>query len=67
VPHTRAQELSQQRLPEQQRVAVKLLELGLWFCAYSEAANLRHTPHLLFLLFYIMRSSRLFSQVCDAF
>eukprot|EP00775_Hariotina_reticulata_P008714 gene8714-8895_t len=39
---------------------LQLLELALWFLIYTEAANLRHTPHLLFLIFYIMRSSKPF-------
>lgn len=53
----------QQRMPEEHRTAVRLLELALQFCIYSEAANLRHTPHLLFLLYYLMRGSREFCEV----
>jgi hypothetical protein len=44
-------------------VAQRLLELALQFCIYTEAANLRHTPHLLFLVYYVMRGGVKFSQV----
>lgn len=40
-----------------------ILELGLQFLIYTEAANLRHTPHLMFLIYYIMRGSQAFQQV----
>lgn len=50
-------------MPEQHKVLQRLLELSLQFCIYTEAANLRHTPHLLFLIHYVMRGSTLFKQV----
>lgn len=43
---------------------LQLLELALQALIYSEAANLRHTPHVLFLLFHVLRSSTPFQQVC---
>jgi hypothetical protein len=53
-------------LPEQVKVLQRLLELSLQFCIYTEAANLRHTPHALFLIYYIMRSSSKFTKVGNA-
>jgi hypothetical protein len=50
-------------MPEQHKVLQRLLELSLQFCIYTEAANLRHTPHLLFLIYYVMRGSTKFSLV----
>eukprot|EP00879_Flechtneria_rotunda_P005368 GHRR01005656.1.p1 GENE.GHRR01005656.1~~GHRR01005656.1.p1 ORF type:complete len:1010 (+),score=343.06 GHRR01005656.1:121-3150(+) len=48
-------------------VPLQLLELSLQFLIYTEAANLRHTPHLLFLVYYIMRGSTAFNQALEAF
>lgn len=45
---------------------VQLMELSLQFCIYTEGANLRHTPHLLCLVYYIMRSSTAFQEVSSA-
>lgn len=53
----------QQRGQPQQQVLTRLLELSLQFCIYTEAANLRHTPHLLFLIYYVLRGSSEFLQV----
>lgn len=55
----------QRNVPEQHKVLQRLLELSLQFCIYTEAANLRHTPHLLFLIYYIMRGSSKFKEVCE--
>jgi hypothetical protein len=57
------QELPLERNIKADSVPLQLLELALWFLIYTEAANLRHTPHLLFLIFYIMRSSKPFLMV----
>ena len=62
----RAWRQHQRDLPEQVRVLQRLLELCLQACIYSEAANLRHTPHLLFLVYYIMRGSSSFNKVRGA-
>lgn len=35
----------------------QLAELSLFFCLWTEAANLRHTPELLWLLWHTMKSS----------
>lgn len=55
--------LHHRNLPEQVKVLQRLLELSLQFCIYTEAANLRHTPHALFLVYYVMRSSSKFNKV----
>lgn len=67
--NSQQQQPSTQRLPRQQQPGTQdtpllLLELGLQSLIYAEAANLRHTPHLLFLIYYIMRGSQAFEQVC---
>lgn len=62
----RQQHQQQQRAQPQQQVLTRLLELSLQFCIYTEAANLRHTPHLLFLIYYVLRGSSTFLQVCCA-
>jgi len=73
VPHSCLQEPTAHRRDGKQRapqslmgddqVLLQLLELSLQFCIYTEAANLRHTPHLLCLIYYIMRSACTFQQV----
>jgi len=35
----------------------QLEELALYFLLYSEAANLRHLPELLWFLFWVLRNS----------
>ncbi|KAF8059158.1 CALS3 [Scenedesmus sp. PABB004] len=42
----------------------ELGELALYFCLWSEAANLRHTPELLWLLFHLMRASANHAAAC---
>lgn len=73
LPHSCLQEPTAHRRDKKQRapqsltgddqVLLQLLELSLQLCIYTEAANLRHTPHLLCLIYYIMRSACTFQQV----
>ncbi|PNW85415.1 hypothetical protein CHLRE_03g185350v5 [Chlamydomonas reinhardtii] len=45
-------------------VSVLLLELCLYFLLYSEAANLRHTPELLWFLFWAAAHSDTMQRLC---
>ncbi|KAG2442515.1 hypothetical protein HXX76_002601 [Chlamydomonas incerta] len=45
-------------------VSVLLLELCLYFLLYSEAANLRHTPELLWFLFWAAAHSEAMQRLC---
>lgn len=67
-PETQRQDKMQQPrlhsgLTAASQAPLQLLELALQFLIYTESANLRHTPHLLFLIYYIMRGSQAFQQV----
>lgn len=42
---------------------LQLAQLGLYFLLWTEAANLRHTPELMWLLYHIMLSSSNFNKV----
>eukprot|EP00878_Enallax_costatus_P004393 GHUV01004631.1.p1 GENE.GHUV01004631.1~~GHUV01004631.1.p1 ORF type:complete len:1313 (+),score=319.45 GHUV01004631.1:85-4023(+) len=70
-PETQQQGLQQQP-PRHRNLTAEdapllLLELSLQFLVYTEAANLRHTPHLLFLIYYIMRGSQAFQQALNLY
>lgn len=41
----------------------ELSHLSLYFLLWTEAANLRHTPELLWLLYHVMLSSNNFNKV----
>jgi hypothetical protein len=41
----------------------ELAHLSLYFLLWTEAANLRHTPELLWLLYHVMLSSNNFNKV----
>lgn len=45
-------------------ISHQLLELALYFLIWSEAANLRHTPELLWFIFRTMRTSTVYVEVC---
>ena len=42
---------------------LQLSQLALYFCLWTEAANLRHTPELLWLLYHMLLSSNNFNKV----
>lgn len=43
---------------------LQLAQLALYFCLWTEAANLRHTPELLWLIHHMLLSSNNFNKVC---
>jgi len=42
---------------------LQLSQLALYFCLWTEAANMRHTPELLWLIYHMMLSSNNFNKV----
>jgi len=41
----------------------KLMHLALFMCLWTEAANLRHTPELLWLIYHMMLTSDVYTEV----
>jgi 1,3-beta-glucan synthase subunit FKS1, domain-1 len=54
------------RIESQQASIPALLDLALYFCLWTEAANIKHMPETLWFLFWAMRHSPQFQQILEA-